>query len=156
MPVLVVQLHLNRQLKSIFRVLQTLGITAAVPVVAVIPSAHQPHLAPWADIKIWDAGPAEWLYLIANASFVYTDSFHGALFAIKNRKPFFVFYAEAERSPRLIDLAERYAVQNCVGGSVKEGDEKGWGVELNYDHTLSLISEHAALSLAYLKMALGL
>jgi len=125
-----------------------------IPVVAIIATAHQPHLAPWADIKILDAGPAEWLYLIAHAKLVYTDSFHGALFSIKNKTPFFAYYAQKDRSPRLIDLAERYQIQSCVGGSVAEGDKKEWGILLDYEKNLSLISQHKKKSLAYLKMAL--
>ena len=72
-----------------------------LPVVAVVPSAHLPHLAPWADHVLYTAGPQEWLYLIAKASFIYTDSFHGILFSLMNRRPFLSYYAEPYRAPRL-------------------------------------------------------
>lgn len=120
-----------------------------IPVVAVIPSAHKPHLAPWADIKIWEAGPAEWLYLIANASFVYTDSFHGVLFAIKNARPFLAYYAEKGRSPRLMDLAERYHIGGCIAGNAEESEEK---LAEPYESavTLDMIRLHVEKSMAYL------
>lgn len=45
----------------------------------------------YADIYPWDAGPAEWLALVANASYVCTDSFHGTVFANLFEIPFFSF-----------------------------------------------------------------
>ena len=127
-----------------------------IPVVAVIPSAHQPHLAPWADIKIWEAGPAEWLYLIAHAAFVYTDSFHGAIFALKNRRPFVVYYAEEGRSPRMVDLAQRYrlggsvaqdynSLKKCLAGSAF-GD---------HEESFQLIALHVAESMEYLRNSIA-
>lgn len=128
-----------------------------IPVVAVIPSAHQPHLAPWADIKIWEAGPAEWLYLIAKAKFVYTDSFHGAIFALKNNRPFIVYYAEEWRSPRMTDLARRYQ----LGGSVAHDvDSLGKCISASsfgdYKESFRLIDQHVAESMDYLRNALAL
>jgi hypothetical protein len=40
--------------------------------------------------SIFDAGPAEYLGLFQNASFVITNSFHGTAFSINYRKPFLV------------------------------------------------------------------
>lgn len=124
-----------------------------IPVVAVVPSAHQPHFALWADIKVTTAGPAEWLWLVSNAAFILTDSYHGALFSIKNRIPFFAFYTEKERAPRLLDLAKRYALINCVGGSVEEALEADWGWGCDWLKSESLISTHVKESFAYLRKA---
>lgn len=128
-----------------------------IPVVAVIPSAHQPHVAPWADIKIWEAGPAEWLYLIAHAKFVYTDSFHGAIFALKNNRPFAVYYAEAWRSPRMTDLARRYRLEGSVAHDVASLaaclSAQAFG---DYTESFRRIDQHVAESMDYLRKALGL
>jgi hypothetical protein len=128
-----------------------------IPVVAVIPSAHQPHLAPWADIKVWEAGPAEWLYLIANARFVYTDSFHGAIFALKNNRPFVVYYAEEGRSPRMMDLARRYALSGSVAHDAAALEtclsKSSFG---DYKESFRLIEQHVAESMAYLRNALAM
>ena len=35
----------------------------------------------YADYYPWEAGPAEWVNLIAHASYVCTDSFHGSVFS---------------------------------------------------------------------------
>jgi hypothetical protein len=128
-----------------------------LPVVAVIPSANQPHLAPWADIKIWEAGPAEWLYLIANAKFVYTDSFHGAIFALKNKRPFVVYTAEEWRSPRMADLARRYRLEGSVAHDV-DSLEKHLSASTfgDYRESFRLIDQHVTESMAYLRKALEL
>ena len=128
-----------------------------IPVVAVIPSAHKPHLAPWADIKIWDAGPAEWLSLVANAKFVYTDSFHGAIFALKNHRPFIVYYAEEWRSSRMTDLSKRYRLAGSVAHDVASlktcilADSFG-----NYEESFRLIDQHVEESMEYLRKSLAL
>ncbi len=120
----------------------------------MIPSAHKPHLAPWADIKVCDAGPGEWLYLIAHARFVYTDSFHGALFSIKFKKPFLAYYKEKIRAPRLLDLAKRYAVERSVVGSLDEALENQFWKPLDYQKTEALMVEDANQSRAFLDRAL--
>lgn len=45
----------------------------------------------YADIYPWDAGPAEWVGLLAGASMVFTDSFHGTAFSNIFRRPFVSF-----------------------------------------------------------------
>jgi len=126
-----------------------------LPVVAVIPSAHKPNIAPWADVKLRRTGPAEWMNLIMNASFVYTDSFHGAVVALKYRRPFVVYCADTNRSPRINDFAERYGVMShvvndCV--SLKNCiSSRSFG---NYEEPSMLIDEHVKLSIQYLSDSL--
>lgn len=126
-----------------------------LPVVAVVPSAHKPHLAPWADHVIYTAGPGEWLYLIAHAKFVYSDSYHGALFAMKYQKPFLAYYTEAGRAPRLLDLAWRYAVESSVAGDADEAVKKKFWNAPDYQKTQALMSSHAEQSRIYLERALN-
>lgn len=45
----------------------------------------------FADVKIRDAGPREFVSLVKNADFILTDSFHGTAFAIIFEKQFFNF-----------------------------------------------------------------
>ena len=40
------------------------------------------------NIEYYTSSPGEFLYLIKNCSIMYTDSFHGTVFSILNRKPF--------------------------------------------------------------------
>ncbi len=125
-----------------------------LPIVAVVSSAHKPQRFPWAAQVLYSAGPAEWLYLVGNATFLYTDSFHGALFAIKSHLPFCVYYIEAARAPRLLDLAGRYRLTEFVA---ENAEQAATGVEKNcygYEEVDQYIHQHVAESLAYLKKAL--
>lgn len=45
----------------------------------------------FADIAPYDVGPSEFINLIRNAEYVCTDSYHGCVFSILNRKLFFAF-----------------------------------------------------------------
>lgn len=45
----------------------------------------------YADVYPWEAGPAEWVALLASAAFVCTDSFHGSVFSTLFNVPFFTF-----------------------------------------------------------------
>lgn len=46
------------------------------------------------DINAIDIDPSQWLYLIDNADFVITNSFHGMVFSIKRKKQFLVIPLE--------------------------------------------------------------
>lgn len=69
----------------------------------------------FADIKIRDAGPKEFVALIRNADFVVTDSFHGTAFSIIFEKQFLNFSrfkADDKRSlnARLKNINEEYGL----------------------------------------------
>ena len=61
-----------------------------------------------------DAGPAEFLGLVKNASLVYTDSFHGTIFSINFKRPFFVYERPGSSSSE--SMATRiYSILDLVG-----------------------------------------
>lgn len=71
----------------------------------------------FADLKIRDAGPKEFVSLIKNADFVVTDSFHGTAFSILFEKQFINFSrfkADDKRSlnARLKNIVEEYGIDN--------------------------------------------
>ena len=60
--------------------------------------ASLPHIdeyvtadADFGDVQLFDVGPAEFVNLIANATYVLTDSFHGTVFSVVYEKSFFTF-----------------------------------------------------------------
>lgn len=65
----------------------------------------------WDVVRLWDikdkaayaTGPSEFIYYVKNASFVITDSFHGAVFSIIYQKPFVVF----GRGGHTVDIGSR-------------------------------------------------
>ena len=60
-----------------------------------------------------DVGPLEFLYLIANADFVFTDSFHGTAFSIIFKKNFAVFQRnnECDMSSRIVTILKTFQLQ---------------------------------------------
>ena len=60
------------------------------------------------NIDYYTSSPDEFLYLIKNASLVYTDSFHGTVFSIIFEKPFRCVVNERRGGVRFADLLEKY------------------------------------------------
>ncbi|MCP9612686.1 polysaccharide pyruvyl transferase family protein [Coprobacter tertius] len=88
--------------------------TGDMEVIAIVIPGCFSDIKSVADQVIYEASPEEWVNLIANASFVYTDSFHGVLFSLKFKKPFLAYYKDVIRASRLLDLKERYRLNNIV------------------------------------------
>jgi hypothetical protein len=124
-------------------------------IVWICPSAHKPEsICTWADRIIYNAGPAQWLGLIKNASFMYTDSFHGAVFSLKYGKPFLAYYSEISRADRVLDLARRYDLESHVVGSLEEALEKNsFSSTPDYVHSNERVEDHKKTSLNFLNEA---
>ena len=126
-------------------------------VYAIVIPTMKFNICDYADKVFYDLGPEEWLDMIRNATFVYTDSFHGTLFSLKFHKPFLAYYAEAMRATRFIDLAERYQIGRYIVSSVDEIEAKGSLLETPDFATIDqLIEEHRAFSIRFLEEALGI
>ena len=63
-----------------------------------------------------DIGPGQWLYLMHNARYILTNSFHGTAFAINFRKDFYVEYS-AKTNSRLIHILEVLGLTDRVVGT---------------------------------------
>ena len=72
------------------------------------------RLTKFADKVFYSVDPSRWVTLIANASFVYTDSFHGCLFALKYKKPIIAYYKNKFRASRFLALQQRYALNGVI------------------------------------------
>ncbi len=64
------------------------------------------------NIKMYDAGPREFVSLVANAEYVCTNSFHAASFSIIFNKKFIVFTEKV--SPRLQSLLSTFGFKNRI------------------------------------------
>ncbi|MCQ2454868.1 MAG: polysaccharide pyruvyl transferase family protein [Clostridia bacterium] len=60
----------------------------------------------FADIKLMNCSPEEWVWLVHHASYVITDSFHGTAFSVKFNVPFVVTKRKEsfEMNNRMIDF----------------------------------------------------
>lgn len=75
---------------------------------------NAPKVLDWATKTFYSASLIEWLVLFKNASFVYTDSFHGVMFSLKYNRPFVTYYKEKDRASRFLDLEQRFGLENVV------------------------------------------
>lgn len=115
------------------------------------------NICNYADRVFYDIGPIEWISMFKNATFVYTDSYHGTLFSIKYRKPFLAYYAEEIRSTRFKDLGSRYEIDKFIVKGVKEIDEKSSLKHKPDFHRIEqLIEAHKKASVKYLHKALNI
>lgn len=85
-----------------------------LPVYSIIISDRIPRLCCWADEQLYDVNPEKWVNLICNCSFLFTDSYHGCLFAMKFQRPFIAYYRDRNKGKRLLDLKEMFNLNNIV------------------------------------------
>ena len=67
------------------------------------------------DIDVSDAGPADFLWLINNASYIFTDSFHCCVFSLLFEKRFIVFqrnHNDTSMATRIYDLLSFFDANN--------------------------------------------
>lgn len=128
-----------------------------IPVVAIVLTENKPMLCSWADKTYWTADPMEWVNLLYYSEFVYTDSFHALVFALKFHKRFIAYYAESERASRFIDMAKRYHISHGIVTSVKEALNKdSFNYTPDYNAIDPIIKEQVQLSVDFLRKALML
>lgn len=66
------------------------------------------------DKQIYDAGPAEFVGWIKDASYVVTDSFHGTVFSLIFSKQFFTFIALERTSSRIRNILGKVGLDNRI------------------------------------------
>ena len=105
---------------------------------------------------ILDAGPAEFLALFQNASYVCTNSFHGTVFSVQFQKPFFTAVAPAELAApersRTFSILNRLGLTNRVIG---KGDTAGLLDEIDWEAVAADLAKARESSKAYLRAALA-
>lgn len=74
----------------------------------------------YVDKVFYDLSPDQWINMFYNASFVFTDSFHGVLFSMKFKKQFLAYYTEELRSSRFMDLSKRFMLEKHIISSVED------------------------------------
>ena len=105
---------------------------------------------------ILDAGPAEFLALFQNASYVCTNSFHGTVFSVQFQKPFFTAVAPAELAApersRTFSILNRLGLTDRVIG---KGDTAGLLDEIDWEAVAADLAKARESSMAYLRAALA-
>lgn len=109
----------------------------------------------FANKTFYNLDPNEWISMIKNAKFVYTDSFHGVMFSLKYNKPFLAYYTEKMRASRFIDMGKRYGIERYIVESLKEIKEKR-SIEVipNFELISNILENQKKESLKILKKTL--
>jgi len=115
------------------------------------------NVCDYADKVFYDFGPVEWIDILRNAAFVYTDSFHGTLFCLKFHRPFLAYYAHPMRATRFVDLGIRYGIDTFIVDSVDEIETKG-SLEKSPDCAVvdDVLEDHRRTSIQFLHTALDI
>jgi len=105
-------------------------------------------------VSIIDAGPKEFLGLIAGASTVFTDSFHGTVFSIIFKKAFYSFIdtniSRVKMSSRIYNLANMFGLGSRICGPDKLNDSP-----IDFDYVDSILATEKNKSINFLKNSLS-
>lgn len=100
--------------KTLWNHCQELSKKTNMKILRIGSNAISKHLKKTDDVEyVCDVGPAEWLYLIHNASYVVTNSFHGTAFSINYRKNFYVEFSSLTNS-RLAHIVSLLGLEDRV------------------------------------------
>ena len=122
----------------------------ALEVIASLPAGHDLRGAK----ALRSIGPDEWLGYLEASSFVCTDSYHGVVFAIKNRKSF-VAWVRGERSTRITDLLYKLGLEDRVIRTPEELRSNSWVRPIDYAQVFRTLAGLIEVSRSFLKEALG-
>lgn len=118
-------------------------------VVAVIIPNVSLEVEKFADYIRYNASPSDWVNFVAHSKFVYTDSFHGCMFAMKYHKQFLAYYKDSRRVSRLKDIKATYGIDNII--------PSGADIilhEIDYEKVDRLFSEKRKESMLFIRQSL--
>lgn len=108
------------------------------------------------DYAPFNVGPAEFVNLIRNAEYVFTDSFHGSVFSAIYQKQFMVFYryknnGVTSKNSRIDSFCQNYGLQNRLyNGNIFAIDDP-----IDYQNVAGKINNHREISKKFLDSALS-
>ena len=107
------------------------------------------------DIKLWDASPADFITVIRNAEYVFTDSFHCMLFSCMYHRDFYTFpkigQAQINRMLNFQKLvsASEHMISNEIDVNEIENVKR-----IDWNYVDSILNDKRKESEAYLKSVL--
>lgn len=110
-------------------------------------------------IQLNSVGPQEFISAIKYADYIFTDSFHGAVFSIIHQKQFIVFernkMEHVSMNSRLYDLLELFDLPNRLI-SIDKISEVEKIADIDYINVNATLNKERKKSLDYLKNAIGI
>ena len=111
----------------------------------------------FADVEILDAAPFQFISLINNAQYIFTDSFHGTAFSLILHKPAFVSTANEVAFTRIENILNITQTLNLIIPSEGLAPDKYFDKpEIDWKSVDNAISEERAQSLNYLQEVINL
>ena len=108
------------------------------------------------SIRINDIGPKEFVSMIKYAKYVFTDSFHGAVFLLIYNKPFVVFErnkkGHVSMNSRLYDLLDTFELKDRLINDYENLNDVG---EIDYSYVNIILDKEKNKSLSFLKKSLN-
>lgn len=127
-----------------------------IPIYVISLTNDKPHYFYWANKTFWDLNPIDWVAFIKNASFLYTDSFHGVVFALKFHIPFVAYYKEGLRASRFIELKKCYSLNNVICNSDDLNGKTFGDIQPEFTKTDIISNNLIEISKNYLNKAIQL
>jgi polysaccharide pyruvyl transferase WcaK-like protein len=142
---------LNKENESDYvEVLSRLKNELKLPIVSITSYGHTNWELVGCDNYIRTATPGEWVYLLANAQFVFTDSFHGTIFSLKYKRPFLSYSHQSTRGDRTKDLAKRYKFEERLVSRASLSKKLLKTSDQDFEITYTLLKEHQKMSVEWL------
>lgn len=98
--------------------------------------------------------PFEWVEMFKHAAFVFTGTFHGAVFSILNRRQFKVYLTNESRIKKVTALLNELGIANRVITSDFQFHLETMKSEINYGDIQPVIEQKRQMSRQYLKDAI--
>lgn len=99
------------------------------------------------SINVSHVGPAEFIWLFANAKYIITNSFHGVVFSIIFEKEFWCI-PHSTRGSRMIDLMNLLGLSDRI---IQPGEELNISKNICYEVVNELLESEKEFSIKYLK-----
>ncbi len=107
---------------------------------------------PWADRILTGELAVDWMNLLSNSQFVYTNSFHAVIFSLKFHKEFVAYYGDLVRSSRMAGLINQFELNDRI---VKEPSFVNLSQKMQFKKTDEAISSLTKNSLEWLVKSLN-
>lgn len=136
--------------KDTYKLVKKISKILNIPVVVVQESKYSIFST---FIKRFDAGPEDYLNLIKNAKLVLSTSFHGNVFAIIFKKPFFAI--NSDKDYRINSLLKTIGLDNRTINNSNYVEKLNSAYNINYSNVTTILNEEKKKSTDFLNNAIN-
>lgn len=110
----------------------------------------------WFTEAFVNIDPFEWVEMFKNAQFIFTGTFHGAVFSIKSKKDFYAYLTNPSRIKKVGSLLKQLNIENRIITDDNQ-EEKFETIKdrIDYDKVYEILNKEKENSLDYLKDNIG-